>query len=128
MSKEIRGVSAKTGKPSFAPSASVADAPAAAPELVLVTPEGMPGAWHWKHVSHLYGSGSIHLMVGRWSVGYVCHDLTVNKDSNEKHAAHAKLPGLKSLLGRYATQAEAQAQLIRAVALWFSRLDSPTAP
>lgn len=126
MTKPIRGVKATTGKPRFAP-AEPAPAAVASPVPPRVTPEGMPGHWHWKRVERSVGPAAMQLMVGAWPVGHVSRDLLVNRESEAKYAVRIRLPGLKELQGHLPTEADAQAKLVRAVSHWFTRLDTPAA-
>ena len=69
----------------------------------------------WKQFE--MGSGS-KLYLGKYHVGSVFYDGFVSRDENLKFKVVCKLPGIKSDLGRYETEEEGKARLIRAVNTW----------
>lgn len=58
------------------------------------------------------------LFLGKWRVGGVYYSGMVSKGDLNKYKAYCTLPGIKEVIGHYATVEEAKSRLERAVKHW----------
>ncbi|ELK5289440.1 hypothetical protein Q6670_004109 [Salmonella enterica] len=72
----------------------------------------------WKQEPGGWGAMIDVLYLGKWRVGSVAYDCGTGKSFEKKHAAHSQMPGHKSLLGHYASSAEAKERVELAVNRW----------
>jgi hypothetical protein len=75
----------------------------------------------WKIDIGQYTSGEL-LFLGKWNVGKIHYDSCRPRNDPLKYAAKCMLPGIKSVLGHFETEAEAKDSVERAVTLWLSKL------
>lgn len=74
----------------------------------------------WENDTRKYSAGKI-LILGKWNVGGAHYDNCVSRDDNLKYCASCNLPGIKRILGHYATEEEAQKRTEEAVNHWISK-------
>jgi hypothetical protein len=71
----------------------------------------------WKTSSDPYECG-MNLIAGKWKVGNVHYSGLVGKGDPKRYVAICTLPGFGTL-GRYETEADAKAEVEKAVRKWF---------
>jgi hypothetical protein len=62
------------------------------------------------------GASGCHAYLGKWRVGWVGWS-RINRD-DPPYKATCRLPGIKDTLGRFDTEEEARAKLVKAVEHW----------
>ena len=77
----------------------------------------------WKRDTRQYASGSI-LYLGKWPVGGSHYDSGRSRNDLKKYRATCLLPGIKSEIGHFATDAEARQAVDGAVKYWLGELPS----
>lgn len=75
----------------------------------------------WKTDNGQYVIGST-LHLGKWAVGGSHYDACIDRNDPKKYRATCRLPGIKSELGHFVTDAEAREVVERAVKHWISGL------
>lgn len=73
----------------------------------------------WEQNTAQYATGEI-LYLGKWKVGTAFYDGGVSKGQPDKYKATCLLPGMKPVLGHFATEAYAKEAAERAVTHWMS--------
>jgi hypothetical protein len=74
----------------------------------------------WEKDIREYTAGSI-LILGEWNVGSAYYNSFRAKDDPLKYAATCSLPGIKKVLGYYATEQEAKDRVEVTVKYWISK-------
>lgn len=79
----------------------------------------------WKVDKTKYSCGEL-LYLGKWNVGGVHYDGCRTKGDPLKYTATCRLPGIKTNLGGYTTDAEAKERVESAVTHWLNKLPHNT--